>query len=168
MKTPIFQKINGMIRGLPFSIRKHIYTACGMQIGENSVISFDVHIDNASHITIGKNSHINKKVSFYSGWGGEKDPHIYIGDNVDIGPEVKLVCVSHVINQTPIGPRAGTNTYGDVVIGDRCWIGTNVIILPDIHIADGCVIGAGSVVTKDTEPDAVYVGCPARKIRDLK
>jgi len=42
------------------------------------------------------------------------------------------------------------------------------IILPGVHIGRCCVVGAGSVVNHDTEPYSVYVGVPARKIRDLK
>ena len=52
-------------------------------------------------------------------------------------------------------------------IEDGVWIGAEVIILPGITIGSGCVIGAGSVVAKDTEKDSLYVGIPARKVKNL-
>ena len=55
---------------------------------------------------------------------------------------------------------------GRVVLGrDGCWIGARAVILPGVTIGEGTIIGAGSVVTKDCEPGAVYVGVPARRVR---
>lgn len=53
---------------------------------------------------------------------------------------------------------------GDVIIAEDCWIGAESILLPNIHIGRGAVVGAGSVVTKDIPPYAVVVGTPARII----
>jgi acetyltransferase-like isoleucine patch superfamily enzyme len=54
----------------------------------------------------------------------------------------------------------------DIVIGNDVWIGVKVVVLPGIHIADGCVVGAGSIVTKSlTEPYGIYAGNPAKLIR---
>ena len=47
------------------------------------------------------------------------------------------------------------------------WLGARVVVLPGVQVAPGCIVGAGAVVTRDTEPDGVYVGVPARRIRDL-
>lgn len=52
-------------------------------------------------------------------------------------------------------------------IGRGAWLGANVTILPGVNIGDGAVVGAGSVVTKDVEPNAVVVGSPARKVREV-
>ena len=54
---------------------------------------------------------------------------------------------------------------GDTVIGNDVWIGQNSVILPGVHIGDGAIIGAGSVVGKNVEPYSVVVGNPAREIR---
>lgn len=69
-----------------------------------------------------------------------------------------------------IGPkmkRAGAVYYDAITVGDGCWIGCNVTILPGVTIANGCVIGAGATVVKNTEPNGLYVGIPAKRIRDL-
>lgn len=52
-----------------------------------------------------------------------------------------------------------------ISIGNDVWIGASVIILQGVHIGDGACIAAGSVVTKDVEPYAVYGGVPAKKIK---
>jgi len=63
-------------------------------------------------------------------------------------------------------PRSATfeDRGGDVVIGDRVWIGYRAIILPGVFLGEGAVIGAGAVVAKDVEPYEIVVGNPARKI----
>lgn len=52
----------------------------------------------------------------------------------------------------------------DIIIGEDCWIGAGCILLPGIKIGRGCVVGAGSVVTKDIPDYAVVAGVPARII----
>lgn len=56
--------------------------------------------------------------------------------------------------------------YLDTWIGRRCFIGARSIILPGIRIGDECVIGSGSVVTKDVPPRSLVAGNPARVIRE--
>ena len=58
--------------------------------------------------------------------------------------------------------------YGKPInIGNDCWFGGNVTILPGVTIHDNVVVGAGSVVTHDLESGAIYAGNPAKKIRDI-
>jgi len=54
---------------------------------------------------------------------------------------------------------------GLAYVGNDVWIGDNVTVLAGVRIADGCVLGVGAVVTKDTEPYGIYGGIPARLIR---
>lgn len=54
--------------------------------------------------------------------------------------------------------------YGKITIGDRSFIGCNAIIMPGVHIGKRCVVGAGSVVTKDIPDGMVVCGVPARVI----
>lgn len=55
-----------------------------------------------------------------------------------------------------------------VEIGDDCWIGGRVTILPGVHVGNGAVIAAGAVVTKDVPPYAVVGGVPAKIIYNRK
>lgn len=53
------------------------------------------------------------------------------------------------------------------LIKDGCWVGANVTIIPGVTIGEGCIIAAGAVVTKNCEPDGLYAGVPAKRIKDL-
>ena len=57
----------------------------------------------------------------------------------------------------------------DVFIDDNVWIGSDVTIMPGVHIGEGAIIGACSCVTKDIPPYAIVGGCPAKviKYRDI-
>ena len=54
---------------------------------------------------------------------------------------------------------------GDTVIGNDVWIGQNAVILPGVHIGDGAIIGANSVVGSDVEPYTIVAGNPAKVVR---
>lgn len=54
---------------------------------------------------------------------------------------------------------------GDTVIGNDVWIGQNAVILPGVHIGDGAIIGANSVVGSDVEPYTIMAGDPAKVLR---
>ena len=63
-------------------------------------------------------------------------------------------------------PDASDMPYkGDTVIGNDVWIGQNAVILPGVHIGDGAIIGAESVVGSDVPPYTIVVGDPAKKLR---
>lgn len=67
------------------------------------------------------------------------------------------------------GPFAFFGALNDHVepisVGNDVWIGEGVKALPGVHFADGCIVGAGSVVTRSTEPYGIYAGNPARLLR---
>ncbi len=63
-------------------------------------------------------------------------------------------------------PEHCKREYKPVVFGDFVMVGMNCVILPGVTIAQGTAVGAGSLVTRSTEPWSVYAGSPARKIRD--
>lgn len=54
---------------------------------------------------------------------------------------------------------------GDTIVGNDVWIGQNAVILPGVHIGDGAIIGANSVVGSDIPPYTIVVGNPARETR---
>lgn len=54
---------------------------------------------------------------------------------------------------------------GDTVIGNDVWIGQNSTIMPGVHIGDGAIIGANSLVSKEVEPYTIVAGNPIRVIR---
>ena len=54
---------------------------------------------------------------------------------------------------------------GDTIIGNDVWIGQNAVILPRVHIGDGAIIGANSVVGRNVESYTIVVGNPAKVLR---
>lgn len=86
-----------------------------------------------------------------------------IGDRSLIGPNCTIVSSTHRIDSHPISDAG--HEKAPTVIESDVWIGANVVILGGIRVAHGCVIGAGSIVTKSTTPYGIYVGNPARLIR---
>jgi len=56
---------------------------------------------------------------------------------------------------------------GKILIQDDAWIGAGAIILPNVTIGRGVVVGAGAVVTKDVPPYTVVAGVPAKEIKKL-
>ena len=54
---------------------------------------------------------------------------------------------------------------GDTVIGNDVWIGQNAVILPGVHISDGAIIGANSIVGSDVDPYTIIAGNPAKPLR---
>ncbi len=82
-----------------------------------------------------------------------------------IAPLVTFCTTSHDI--VGRGNRASTTWARPMRVGDGCCIAARARILPGVTIGEGCVIGAGAAVTKHCAPHGVYVGAPARRMRNL-
>lgn len=85
---------------------------------------------------------------------------------VTVGERTTIAQYAYICNGThdlsnPILPLL----VGDIEIGNDVFVGAKAIILPGIKLGDGSVVGAGAVLTKDTEPFMIYAGNPARKIK---
>ena len=162
MKVGIYRRLNKTINQLPTSIRLPVYRSLGMTVGENSVISPGLEIDDPRRIKIGQGCFLNQNIHLYTGAG---DAEITIGSRVWIGMETTIVCPTHNLG----GPeqRAGKPVYQPVTIRDGCWIGARVTVLPGVTIREGTVVGAGSVVVRDCLPHSLYAGNPARFVRQL-
>jgi acetyltransferase-like isoleucine patch superfamily enzyme len=90
---------------------------------------------------------------------------VTIGDRVLFGPNVSIYTATH---ETDIQSRRDNIEYAKpITIGNDCWIGGNVVVLPGVNIGKGCTIGSGSVVTKDIPDWSVAVGSPARVIKKV-
>ena len=85
---------------------------------------------------------------------------VSIGDDCVFAPNVRLI--AHDASTKLV---AGATRLGTVRIGQRCFLGDSVIVLPGVAIGDDCVIGAGSVVTRDVPAGSVAAGNPARVVK---
>jgi acetyltransferase-like isoleucine patch superfamily enzyme len=96
--------------------------------------------------------------------------HSFVCELVTIGADCFIAHGVMFINDTFAcgGPAKGRrDLWRTTTIGDRVSIGSNATILP-VRIADDIVIGAGAVVTKDLVTPGIYVGNPARRLRDIR
>ncbi len=95
---------------------------------------------------------------------------LYIGNFVSFGAECVIMMGGNQLHRPdwictfPFDTRSFV-AAGDTVIDDACWIGSRAMIMQGVHLGEGCVVAAGSVVTKDVPPYAVVAGVPAQIIK---
>lgn len=143
---------------IPSKLRGALYNLCGMKISKSTHIRPNCLFNN-SNIIIQDGTFINYSCIF------ECQEKVRIGKNCSIGMEVMFCTATHKISNPE--KRVGDLIGKHISIEDGCWIGSRVTILPGITIEKGCVIGAGSLITKDCKKNGLYVGSPARRIKDL-
>ena len=117
------------------------------------------------------------RVTHHYGFIGDK---LIIGKFCQIGADVEFVMngANHQMSAVSTFPfytmegweqsppvEKDMHWKGDTVVGNDVWIGQNATILPGVHIGDGAIIGASSVVAKDVEPYTIVAGNPAKPIR---
>jgi acetyltransferase-like isoleucine patch superfamily enzyme len=122
------------------------------QIGAGAILN-----THGGTIAIGADSSVNE-LSILYGSGG-----LRIGSGVRIAAQVMIVPANHGIARHELIHRQPQTKLG-IVIEDDVWIGAGAKILDGVTLGEGCVIGAGAVVTHSTEPYSINVGLPARKI----
>ena len=134
------------------------FEACG----ENVMILEGLVVDNPQGLSIGSNFACNRGCHFNA--GGK----ISIGNDVLIGPGVKIWSVNHNFADVDTPVIQQGYTRGQVTIEDGVWIGANVCVLPGVTIGAKSVVGAATVLTKSVPPFSLVVGNPGRVLRSLK
>ncbi len=157
--------------GRNVAIGDYVYMNCfgarGVSLGRNvrirefGWIQVTSHLSNPGEgLTIGAGTYIGPHCILGAGAG------ITIGRDVTCGAYVQLLAEDHAF----IDPHRPISTQGvtrhGITVGDGSWLGNSVIVLDGVHIGEGAVIGAGSVVTRDIPPRSVAVGNPARVIKE--
>ena len=104
----------------------------------------------------------------------QDDGEVTIGNDCNFGPNVTIVTPVHPmvaserrLMRTGAGEEKRLCYAKPVHIGNDCWFGANVTVCPGVTIGDGCVIGAGSVVTRDIPANSFAAGVPCRVIREI-
>lgn len=139
--------------------RARVLRAAGAIIGPRAEVSPGFTFGGIGSLTIGADTFLNHHVYV------DTEAPVRIGARAMLGDHVRLVTGTHDIG----GPerRGGTLRSAPVTVEDGCWLGSGVTVLPGVTVGHGCVVGAGAVVTRDCAPDGLYVGVPARRVRDL-
>lgn len=113
----------------------------------------------------GSNIHVGEKVYFNFNCVVLDVCKVTIGENTLIGPNVQIYTATHPMDAKP---RAEGLEFGTPIsIGADVWIGGGAIICPGVTIGDRCVIGAGSVVTRDIPSDTFAAGSPCKVVKKL-
>ena len=124
-----------------------------------------LYIEPPFYCDYGSNISVGEKVYFNFNCVVLDVNKVTIGSNTKFGPNVQIYAATH-----PMEAQARTEglEYGKpITIGSDVWVGGSVIICPGVTIGDRCVIGAGSIVTRDIPKDSFAVGNPCRMIRKL-
>lgn len=126
-----------------YQFRVSVYRKCGVKVGKNVYIGFQVLMD------------------------GEFPEFIEIEDEVSIGPGVSIMAHS---GASPFHQRF--KIYHEppkrVTIKRGAWIATNAIVLPGVTIGEGAIVAAGAVVNRDVPAYTIVAGNPARPVQELR
>lgn len=151
------QELNTMDRSDFDGINRVVKELLGKSDG--AFINPPFYCDYGHNIEVGKNFFANYNCTILD------VAKVKIGDNCMFAPNVAVYTAGHPIHPAT---RSTLYEYGiEVTIGDNVWVGGNAVICPGVHIGDNCVIGAGSVVTKDIPAWSVAVGNPAKVIKTI-
>jgi galactoside O-acetyltransferase len=139
--------------------RRSLLVAILGSVGKRTVLHSPFSAGFGSNVHIGDDFFGNVNLAFVD------DVDIRIGNDVMIAPNVTLTTTGH-----PVHParRVDFARFSEpIIIEDKVWIGSNVVVLPGVRIGYGSVIGAGSVVSRDIPPMVVAVGTPCRELRPI-
>ncbi len=144
-------------------IRAKILPRYFARVGKDIIIHEGVRFRTVHKLVVGDNCELGVD-NFLQAGGG-----ITLGDRVMLGPGVKIWSVNHVFKELDVPISEQGFDEDPVYIGDDCWLGANVFVLPGVELPRGCVVSAGSVVAKKRYPEyAILAGYPARVIGHRK
>lgn len=128
-------------------------------VGDNVKIYPGVQFFGDGVIRIGNNVSIGNNTMLFS----SRNAGITIGDNTHIAAQGYIVDMNHgIVKGTLIQEQK--NVAEEIVIGSDVWLGANVTVLKGVHMENGAVIGAKSLVNKNISENAIAVGIPAKVI----
>lgn len=153
-------------RNVKISDKAAIYDAHRIEIGDNCRV--DDFSTLSGTVTMGRNVMISALCHVAGG-----TPGVELEDFSTLAYGVKLMSQSDDYSgATMTGPTVPAEfkreTKRKSRLGRHVIVGTNSVIFPGVDVADGCSVGAMSLVTRSTEPWGIYVGCPARRLKDRK
>jgi acetyltransferase-like isoleucine patch superfamily enzyme len=161
----------------------------GIQAGKKSFIRAPFSVPSGRGIVLGSNTtiHIGSTIQAIHGYSGKRyNPKILIGADVYIGRHIFLAAIDEVsigdgcvfsdyiyLSDSAHGldPAAGPimeqplESKGPIRIGNKCFLGYRVAVMPGVTLGEGCVVGINSVVTKSFPAFSMLAGAPAKLVR---
>lgn len=156
------QYVGLLLRWLPgfegIALRSGFYKLLFGKLEGFAFIYQGAYLDHTYNITAGRSLAVNTG-AFISA----RAP-LTFGDGVLVGPNVVIITSNHRYDMPdrPISEQG--HDLAPITVGNDCWIGANAVILAGVNVADGTIVSAGAVVTRDTEPYSIVAGTPAAKI----
>ena len=129
------------------------------ETGETFCVTAPFWCDYGYNIHLGKNFYANHNCVILD------CAKVTFGDHVMVGPNCGFYTACHPID--PQQRREGVEFARPITVGNDVWFGGSCTVLPGVTIGDGCVIGAGSVVTRDIPANTVAAGNPCRVLRSI-
>lgn len=155
----------GFIKAIFSSFAYYIHEQVLWRNKINHKGSYRIHsrasLRNAKNIYLGENVRITMDCCIWA----EQNSKIEFGDNVLVGPGVKMFCGNHGTKLCDIPMVFQDRIEKDIYIGNDVWIGANSILVSGVKINDGAIVAAGSVVTKEVPKNAIVGGSPAKIIK---
>jgi len=115
--------------------------------------------------SVGKNVYVGTEL-IITMFNAHTECNLIIGNRVAIAPRVNLILASDA-NWSKLNSIFHP-IEGEITLGDDCWIGANVTIMPNVTVGEMSIVGAGSVVTKDVPPYTIVGGVPAKELKKIE
>lgn len=130
-----------------------------LAFGEGATLERGVVINTyGGDVSVGRDVHIGPYTVIYAHGGVE------IGDDTLLAMHCCIAAANHNVPPMGVSIRSQPDVPAKVRIGRDVWLGARVCVLAGVEIGDGCVVGAGSVVTVSLPPGAIAHGTPARVV----
>jgi acetyltransferase-like isoleucine patch superfamily enzyme len=188
MVVTFLRKLHGAWNGMVSFFRLLTPRIFGLRTGEGVRVGGGIEwpLGNLRNLVIGNQVSLGKRGWFYmplnirqarieigSGTAIGNDFVITANNLIQIGQDcllsyrVTVMDHSHVTGEGIAPVSSGLTEGKPVSIGDNCFLGCNVVIMPGVSLGRNCTVGANSVVTKSFEAGSVIAGAPAKLIRSL-
>lgn len=158
-------------------------TGCRVRVGAG----IEWPLGNLRNIGLGDNINLGKRGWFYLPLNN-RTATIRIGSGTSVGNDFVITSIGSIeigrdcllsyrvtvmdhshVTGAGVGPvTSGLTEAKPISIGDKCFIGCNVVIMPGVTLGANCVVGANSVVTKSFGAGSVIAGAPARLLREIR
>ena len=153
--------VNSVLRGTNpryFEAKRCLLNAAGLELGEGTKVVGPIFVQ--GHLKTGRDCWLGKNLVVNG------DGFVTLGDNCDVGPEVRFQTGGHKIGSAD--RRAGEGVVYSIAVGSGCWICAGSDLIGGSNVADSTVVAARACVVGDIPESVLCGGVPARVIKKLR